>query len=221
MSAQLVATLNTSVAKKQIIAVTGFLQAFFVLGHLAGNFFLFVGPEAFNGYAQFLAERGSFLLFVRTFLIVCFLIHIFFGVRIYLENRKARGQRYAVSNSLGKTNLAKRTMVLSGMLVFFFLWIHLADFTLKVKEGQSLFNLVWSSFLFTEVWWRPLVYLCVVCLLGLHVGHGMQSVFQTFGLEHDRITPWIRRVSTAFGLFVAVGYSSIPLYVNIVKTPPV
>lgn len=233
MYANLAVSLNTSIVKKQIVAVTGLLQSVFILGHMSGNFLLYAGPDAFNGYAEFLAEKAPVLWVVRGALILSFVLHVFFAVRIYLENRAARYQQYAVTATHGMTTFAKKSMIVSGLLVFFFLWLHLADFTFGTKTGEvtrvvglagdgefGLFGLVWNSFLFTEYWWRPLIYLCVVVFLGMHLSHGIQSTFQTFGLRHDRITPWIERLSVLGGCIIALGYSSIPVYVNILKTPP-
>jgi succinate dehydrogenase / fumarate reductase cytochrome b subunit len=235
MSALQATSLNSSIIKKQIVALTGLLQGLFILGHLAGNFLIYAGPEAFNGYAEFLASQGKILWFVRGGLLLCFLVHVFFAVQVYLENRSARGgQKYAVAATHGKTTFAKKTMILSGLLVFFFLWLHLVDFTFGEKTGPvtvvtgaadgdtlGLFGLVWNSFLFNEYWWRPLIYILVVCFLGMHLSHGVQSIFQTYGFSHDRITPWIQRLSMILGIVIALAYSSIPAYVNILQTPGV
>ncbi len=230
MTTSLVSTLKTSIVKKQIIALTGLFQGFFILGHLSGNFLIFRGPEAFNDYAHFLAGLGAAIWAARIGLICCFAVHVFIGITLYLENRTARGKGYAVSSSLGETNLAKKTMIVSGLLVFFFLILHLMDFTFGAKTGPAtvvaggeslgLYGLVWNSFLFSEHWWRPSIYLLVVCLLGLHLGHGFQSIFQTYGFNHERYTPIIERLSALAGVVIALGFSSIPIYTNIVRVPP-
>jgi len=231
-SALVSASLNTSIVKKQIVAITGLLMGFFVLGHLAGNFLIFAGPEAYNEYSEFLLERTGLIWTARSLLSLCLVIHVFFAVRLYLENRAARPRRYAIEPDLGRTTFAKRSMIFSGLLVFFFLWLHLADFTLAVKtgedtviqglaggEGLGLFGLVWNSFLFSEFWWRPLIYLGVVIFLGMHLSHGFQSIFQTYGYNHERFTPWIERLSLVAGVIIALGFGSIPLYVNLLQTP--
>ena len=88
-------------------------------------------------------------------------------------------------------------------------------------EDLGLYGMVWNSFLLYQYPWRPVLYILIVCLLGLHLSHGVQSVDHTFGLYSDRFTPVIERLSKIGGLFIALGYSSIPIYVNIVRTPPV
>lgn len=225
MSAQIGRLLNTSVVKKQIVAVTGLIGVGFIIGHLAGNSLLLLGPEAFNGYAEKLQSLGEFLWVVRIALIAAFVVHVYFTVLITLENRAARADRYAVSNDLGETNFAKKTMIYTGLLVFFFLFLHLTDFSLADKTGPhsvlngpegeasyGLFGLVWNSFLFLP---RSVFYILAVCCVGLHLSHGIQSLFQTIGFFHDRYTPAIRTASNTIGALVALGFSVVPLFVII------
>jgi succinate dehydrogenase / fumarate reductase, cytochrome b subunit len=42
----------SSIGKKQIVAVTGLGLILFLIGHLAGNLLIYLGPEAFNAYAE-------------------------------------------------------------------------------------------------------------------------------------------------------------------------
>ena len=44
---------ESSLGKKYIMAVTGFVLFLFVLGHMAGNLQVFLGPEAINRYGLF------------------------------------------------------------------------------------------------------------------------------------------------------------------------
>ena len=66
--------LKSSIGKKQIVATTGLLLVGFILGHLAGNFFIYLGPEAFNGYAKKLAGLRPGLYLVEVGLFVVFVI---------------------------------------------------------------------------------------------------------------------------------------------------
>jgi succinate dehydrogenase / fumarate reductase cytochrome b subunit len=226
--------LNTSIVRKQIISLTGLLQSFFIIAHLSGNLLLYGGSEVYNGYADILASQANVLWVLRAVLFIGFAVHVFFGISLYLENRRARGSAYKVSGHFGETTYAKKTMVLSGLLIFFFLWLHIVDFALGPKEGAAatvagtngpedlgLYGLVWNSFLFSINWWRPVIYLGVVCFLGMHMSHGIQSVFQSLGLRHERFTPWLERISVILGCIVALGFGSLPVYVNIVQTPPI
>src|SRR5258706_13070702 len=47
---------STANGKKAVMAVSGVVLVGFLLGHLAGNLQIFLGPETFNGYARMLRE---------------------------------------------------------------------------------------------------------------------------------------------------------------------
>jgi succinate dehydrogenase / fumarate reductase cytochrome b subunit len=221
-------TLISSVLKKQIIAITGLVLVGFISGHLAGNMILYLGHEAFNGYSDKLHSLGELLWIVRAVLIAMVLVHITLATQITFQNWGARDSRYAVSGhkTSGEVILAKRSMIYTGLLIVCFLFLHLIDFTFADHEGPSsllggkglgLYGLVWNSFLEP---WRAVLYVATMCLLGLHLSHGIQSLFQSLGINHERWTPRLKKLSNLLGLLIALGFSSIPIYINIVRTPP-
>jgi succinate dehydrogenase / fumarate reductase cytochrome b subunit len=226
MSAQLGGLLRTSVVKKQIVAVTGLIGVGFIIGHLAGNSLILLGPEAFNEYAEMLHAVPELLWIARVTLIAAFVIHVYFTVALTLENRAARDDRYAVAADHGETTFAKKTMIYTGLLVFLFLFIHLTDFTFPDKNGPNtvltgpegdasyaIYGLVWNSFAKNLL--RSAFYILAVCCVGFHLSHGIQSLFQTIGFFNDRYTPVIRKASIVLGALVAIGFSLIPLYIII------
>lgn len=225
MSAQIGGMLRSSVFKKQIVAVTGLIGVGFIIMHMAGNLLILLGPESLNGYAELLHAIPELLWVARLVLITAFVVHVYFTIALVLENRAARTHRYEVHNDLGETNFAKKTMIYTGLLVFFFIFLHLTDFTFPAKTGPDtvlptaegdvsfgLYGLVWNSFTFLP---RSLFYILAVCCVGLHLSHGIQSLFQTIGFFHDRYTPLIRKVSIVLGVIVAAGFSLVPLYIVI------
>ncbi len=212
--------LAKSIVKKQIVAITGLMMVGFILAHLAGNLLIFLGPKVFNGYAAQLASVPEILWVMRIGLIAAFILHVYFTILLWLENRAARPERYAVAATDAST-FAGRTMIYTGALVFFYLWLHLANFTFGDREGPSavisgqnygLYGIVWNTF--SRV---PYVFIYVVAMtcIGFHLSHGIQSMCQTVGFFHDRYTPAIRKISIVLGAIVAVGFSLIPLYVLI------
>lgn len=63
---------------------------------------------------------------------------------------------------------------------------------------------------------KPLVsifYIIAVVLLGVHVSHAIQSMFQTLGMNGPRFTPFIIKFSIIYGVLIAIAYSSIPISV--------
>jgi succinate dehydrogenase / fumarate reductase cytochrome b subunit len=222
---------ESSIIRKQIVAVTGIAMVMFILGHLAGNLLILLGPKAFNDYAAMLASIPEVLWVARIGLAISLVLHVYFTIALTIENRAARGGAYAVSSSKGDTGFARKFMIYTGLLLLFVFFFHLRDFTFGDKEGASsvvaglnggeslgLFGLVWNSFLFVP---RSVIYILFVSSVGLHLSHGVQSLFQTLGINHERWTPLVKKVSVALGLIVAVGFSSIPLFVLIMQTPSI
>src|SRR3989338_5101753 len=106
---------NSSIGKKQIVAVTGLVLILFVISHLAGNLLIYAGPDAFNGYAKILVSLRPALTVVEMILLAIFSVHIYVTALLVLQNFRARSVRYAVEKSKQETSsLTSRIMSLSG-----------------------------------------------------------------------------------------------------------
>jgi succinate dehydrogenase / fumarate reductase cytochrome b subunit len=202
---------SSSIGRKQIMAKTGLLLCGFLIVHLAGNMLLYAGPEAFNAYAAKLTSNKFLLIPAEIVLFSIFGVHIALAMKLTLENRQARGGvRYAVNTQSGDMNIATKTMPITGIWTFIFLALHLINFKFANHDVENgLYGVVQSHFQ-NPVW--SLYYIVSMALLGLHVGHGVQSAFQTYGLTHPKWEAIIKNASIAFGLLVFVGYSSFPVY---------
>ena len=211
--------LNSSIGKKQIVATTGLLLIIFLLGHLAGNLFIYGGPGAYNHYAKTLNSFHPFLYVIEYGLLVVFLIHIYFTALVVFENIQARGGRYTVYKSVGERSWATRLMPYTGTYVLGFVIWHVLDFTfidhngprsvMPDGVGRELYGVVYNAFMDPL---HSLLYIIAMLCLGLHLAHGIQSFFQTYGLSQDRL-PAIKKISNLAALIIALAYSSIPVYV--------
>ena len=76
-------------------------------------------------------------------------------------------------------------------------------------EGDVYHNVV-SGF---QVWWVSVWYIFSMCLLGLHLSHGLWAMFQSVGLGHPRLTPMLRIAARATAALIVLGYISIPISV--------
>src|SRR5437867_13261865 len=86
---------RSSLGKKYIMALTGFVLFLFVIGHLAGNLQIFLGPEAINRYGYFLQSNPELIWPARLFLLLLVGLHIWAAVKLSLENKAARPSGYA------------------------------------------------------------------------------------------------------------------------------
>lgn len=208
-----------SIARKQVVAATGVLLLVFVFFHLAGNMYIFSGPEKFNGYAAVLKKLRPWLYFLEAGLALLALVHIYVTVTLVLENIRARGQRYAVYRSVGQRTLGSRLMPFTGSAILLFVLLHIWDFTFANFGARSaidgddygLYGVVYNSFR------DPLhcmAYVVAMLALGFHLTHAIQGAVQTFGLGDPRYMPAIRLLSWLIGFVVAVLYITVPVLIG-------
>jgi succinate dehydrogenase / fumarate reductase cytochrome b subunit len=213
---------KSSIEKKQIVAATGLVLIGFAAGHLAGNLFIYLGPEAFNGYAKKLSGLRPGLYLVEAFLSLLFIIHLWFTSLLAAENSKARPVRYHMAKDAGDRSLAARLMPLTGTIIILFIIWHLKDFTFSDQHGArsiladgksyGLYGVVYNSFLDPI---HCVLYILAMAALGFHLTHGIQSFVQTFGFDHPRYTPVVRKISRGLGLLISLAYSSIPIGIQL------
>jgi succinate dehydrogenase / fumarate reductase cytochrome b subunit len=214
----LLAFARSSIGKKWVVGVSGALLVLFVLAHLAGNLTIYIGPfgEGINVYAQALHASPLFLWAARGGLVVVFLVHIFTALSLVLENRRARPQRYAVKARLQSTIFA-RSMALSGLVVLSFLIFHVLQFAAGFSPHSRLYDLEGRHDVAAMIvlsFHNPLVsgfYLLSILLLGMHLSHGISSIFQTFGLSGRKSSGLIRRGALVVSWVLMAGFASIPV----------
>ena len=199
--------------KKVVMAVTGAIMFLFIIGHLLGNLLVFGGPDAINAYSRFLHFDDSLLWIVRSILIVAVVLHITATVQLGLRNKRARPIGYSRKEAIN-SSYASRTMYWSGPIVLAFIIFHLLQFTAGYIHPEAAFipgdvyhNLV-AGF---QVWWVSAWYIFALILLGLHLRHGLWSMFQSVGLAHPEHTQTMKRAALVVATIIILGYISIPI----------
>lgn len=195
------------------MAVSGCILFLFVVGHLAGNLQIYEGPEKLNHYAVFLRSLPALLWTVRVTLLVMVILHIWSSVQLALRNFDARPTGY-IKKKATQSSYASRTMYWSGPIILAFLIYHLLDFTFgKVnphfQEGDVYANVV-ASFSIIPI---SAFYILAMLLLGMHLYHGLWSMFQSLGFYHPRYTPILKRSAAVVAIIIAAGNISIPVCV--------
>ncbi len=197
------------------MAVTGAILAGFVLGHMAGNLLVYVGPEALNGYAVFLREflHGAGLWVARAVLLVAVILHIWSATSLTLESRRARPVAYE-QQKWKESTYASRTMRWSGVILLAFIVYHLMHFTFgnahpRFVEGDVYRNFV-TGFQSVPV---SIAYIVAMIFLGLHLRHGAWSMFQTLGMSHPRRIAMAKTGAWVFAAVVVLGNISFPVAV--------
>jgi succinate dehydrogenase / fumarate reductase, cytochrome b subunit len=213
---------RSAIGKKAVMAVTGVFLFAWILGHMLGNLKVFLGAEHLNTYAQWLRTMGApampnsvLLWVVRVLMIVAIWLHIQAATQLTLMNRAARPAGYRV-RGYEAASYASRTMRWGGVIILLFIFYHLAHLTfgkhvtpVKFIEGDVYHNVV-AGF---QVWWVAAIYIVANLALGLHLYHGLWSMFNSLGLNHQRFNLWRRYFAIAFALIITVGNISMPVAV--------
>lgn len=204
--------LESTVFMEFVVGVTGVMLVGFICFHLLGNLLLLGGPEHFNAYAARLHSLGEFLWILRAGLATAFVLHITTAIRLAALNRSKRGQRYAEHKWISRRTVASRSMAGSGLLLLFFLVLHLKHFTFGGASDyvHGLYGLVWTTFASPLY---SLFYIAAMVMLGLHLTHATSSVFVTLGVLSDQQTRAVENGARIFGATIAIGFSIIPLFV--------
>jgi succinate dehydrogenase / fumarate reductase cytochrome b subunit len=207
--------LSSTIGRKVIMAVTGLILFGFVLGHMVGNLQVYLGPEALNHYGVLLRQllHGSFLWIVRAVMLTAVSLHIWSATSLTLESRRARPEGYR-EQKWKESTYASRTMRWGGVILLLFVIYHLLHFTTGTAhpnfiEGDIYHNFV-TGFQRVPV---SMVYIFAMLALGLHLRHGVWSMFQTLGVSHPRYMRWAHTGAWIFAAVIVIGNISFPLAV--------
>jgi len=218
---------GTSLGKKYIMAGSGAFLFLFVIGHLAGNLQIFLGPEAINRYGDFLQTNVEVLWPARIGMLVLVSLHVWSAVKLSMENKAARPIGYAGDPPAPAASYASRTMLMSGLIVAAFIIYHLLHYTVELKA----INLTGRDFavlrdergrhdvyaMMVLGFRQPLVaafYIFAMLLLCLHLHHGVYAMFQSLGVKVGFWPELPRHLARWAAILIFAGYVSIPLAIQ-------
>ena len=204
----------SSIVRKFIMALSGLFLIIFLITHLVINSLtLASSKDLFNEAAHFMATN-PIIYAMQYVLALGFIIHIGMGIKLTIQNKRARSQEYVYNKMSKNTDLSSRSMIVSGGLVIVFLALHLRDYFYQMKfvglpEGTTDYDLVVN--LFTNPYYTA-VYVIAFIVLGIHLNHGFKSAFQSMGANHKKYNPLIKIVSTAYSIVISLGFSTIAIF---------
>ncbi len=220
---------NSSVGKKAVMAVTGFIGVLFVIGHMVGNLQVFEGAEKINAYGRFLHHTvGTELWLVRVVLLLAVILHVVAAVQLTQRANAARPVGYKKGGQREASTFASRTIRWGGFLILVFIVLHILHFTVRAFPGYDRMdpaggvdvyaNLVTA---FSNPWWT-LFYVVAMIALGLHLYHGFWSSLRTIGASKPSRHPLRRPVAIAIAVIVWAGFTIVPVavYLGLVQPEP-
>ena len=213
--------IQSTVGKKYLMGLSGLVWLGFIFGHMAGNMTILVSPDMYNAYGHSITSNKILLYGTEVTILLALVVHVTCAVLLTLQNREARETRYAVTpNGEKAPAFASQWMAVHGSIILVFIISHLITFkygayyetTVNGIVMRDLARLIYEVFNSTgAVIW----YLVALVLLGLHLTHGVRSIFQSFGLLHPAYQPVIKKAGIVYSIVVAGGFISQPVFVFI------
>lgn len=218
-------TLNSTLGKKLLMALTGLFLILFLVVHLIGNLQLLLpdNGEAFNKYAESMATNPLIrVVSIGNFAFI--LLHVIYSILLTRLNRKSRPIGYAESGASTNSTWSSRNMGILGTFILIFLLVHLKGFYYEIKFGEvpftdyegvtykNVFAIVaeaYSNILYVGF------YVLSMALLAFHLSHGFGSAFQTLGLNHVKYSAFINKVGIGFAILVPALFALIPVVMYI------
>lgn len=209
---------SSSVGTKLLIGTTGLLLVGFLAFHLYGNLLLVFGPEIYNEHAHALIAN-PLIVPAELGLAAIFLMHAIKAVLNFVDNRAARKDGYETKRWAGgpsRKSWASTTMIISGLIVFLFVPLHLVTFKYGPNYAAHEAGVRDLYRLLIEVFQSPFYvtyYVIAMVIVGLHLRHGVWSSLQSLGLIPNRWTRAVAAVCYLVALTIGAGYVLIPLYI--------
>jgi succinate dehydrogenase / fumarate reductase cytochrome b subunit len=212
-----------SIGRKLIVALAGIFLILFLLVHLGINItlILFESAKPFNIAAHFMGTN----IIVKIFEILLFggiVIHIIYTLILQVQNWLARPTRYRIPN-FSQLSFFSKFQIHTAAIIFVFLVIHLTNFYFKSRFGgleeitydgtkylPDLGSLVIQKF---QIPGFVILYIAFFIFLGFHLLHGFQSAFQTLGLNHQKYTPFIKKLGLVYSIIIFTGFTAIPVVI--------
>lgn len=216
---------KSSVGRKILMALSGFFLLFFLLQHFSINMLSVISEDAFNSVSYFMGYNPIVQFVLQPVLIFGVVFHLAMGIKLDLENRKARLVKYEQYNGAANASWMSRNMIITGLTILAFLGLHFYDFWAHemnekfIEGGANSFanggnpNRFYHELQekFVDVW-RVIIYVVSFVLLALHLLHGFQSAFQSVGFRHSKYTPIIKKLGNVYAILIPLGFIFIALY---------
>ena len=211
--------LKTSIGKKIVMGITGLFLTTFLIIHVSINACIYFndGGKTFNAAADFMSHNPVIRI-LEIGLLAGLLIHMIQALRLTMENKKARPIAYAKIDGSANSKWYSRSMGVLGSLLLIFFVVHFANFWFPTKVAvftHHEHNSFESMKLVFDQWYFVAIYLVGVGALCYHLLHGIQSAFQTLGINHKNYTPAIKSFGVWFSIIVSLLFASMPIAMHL------
>ena len=211
---------NSKIFQKAIAALSGGFLVLFLIGHLAGNLQLFItgesGQKQFNEYALFMTTNPAVMLlsYITYFSI---LLHSVLTIFLTIKSRSVRPIKYLVNGGSSSSTWSSRNMAFLGTVLLIFLIVHLRSFWYEMHFGEIGIDKWGNKDLHTvtvvafENIFYTVFYIISMIMLAFHLHHGVESAFQTLGLNTLKYERTINLIGRGIAVIIPLIFATIPI----------
>ncbi len=214
--------LNTTVARKFAMGISGLFLVLFLILHVVVNFTSTLSPEVYNSLSYFMGYNFVVQAVLQPVLIVGVVFHFVMALVLETKNRKARPVKYAHYNKSSNTSWMSRNMIYTGGVILLFLILHFYDFWApemihKFSEGYALSSPDDANRFYPYLVdkfsdpWRVIIYVVAFIFLMLHLLHGFYGSFQSVGWG-NRASKALKGFTKWFSILVPLLFIYIALF---------
>jgi succinate dehydrogenase / fumarate reductase cytochrome b subunit len=212
------AILKSSIAKKVAMALSGLFLIMFLSLHFFINMVSVFSADSFNAMSHFMGYNPLIQFVMQPILVAGVVFHFVMGFVLELKNRNARPIKYENYNGAANASWASRNMIISGLVVLAFLFLHFYDFWFAEMVYKYIdVNAIEETRYFPELVHkfespvRTGLYCVAFVLLALHLWHGFNSSFQSVGFD-NKYAKALHKLGYAFAIVVPFGFIFIALF---------
>ena len=211
---------NSKIFQKALAALSGGFLILFLIGHLAGNLQLFIpgeiGKKQFNAYALFMTTNPAVMvLSYLTYFSI--LLHSTLTIFLTLKSKSVRPVKYLVNSGSSNSTWSSRNMALLGTVLLIFLIVHLRSFWYEMHFGEigldkwgnkDLYTVTVTAF--DNIFYTAFYVLSMI-MLAFHLHHGVESAFQTLGLNTLKYEKTIKFIGQGIAVVIPLVFATIPI----------
>lgn len=210
--------LSSTILRKVAMALSGIFLMVFLLQHFVINITSVFSATIFNQFSHFMGTNALVQFALQPVLIGGVIFHFVMGFVLDIQNRKARGTRYAVYKGSANAPWVSRNMLISGATILAFLGLHFYDFWVPeinykyievLPEDPNRYHeeLVHKF----EDLTRVVIYVISFFFLSLHLSHGFASSFQSMGVN-NKYTPTFKSLGKLYAIGIPLGFAFIAIF---------
>ena len=200
------------------MALSGLFLVVFLAQHFTINLTSVFSEKTFNFLSHFMGTNPLVQFLLQPILIFGVVFHFVMGFILEIQNRKSRTERYVNFKGSVNANWTSRNMIISGMVILSFLFLHFYDFWIPEinfkyiemlpEDPNRYYHELAHKF---HSPFRVSLYSLSFIFLGLHLYHGFSSSFQSVGIN-NKFSHAIKKFTTAFSIIIPLGFVFIAIY---------